>query len=469
MQVLGSLIKLPERKDSLPLPWWHRSPLGFLHRTPVFVALVQTETRPVGDLIVSVLDPNLWHRLIEVESEEKDQPRVVAKVFGALYPLNIALAETVTVESGDKHKVTIICEPFGDQQLPLQKVEENLRTAGLSHVTIKPFMRTMPPIHWQDNTEVDHGWLKDVQWRSAIKEHHSGTWKEVDLRRAVVSADTERRILRYVFPRKGAMTVRIEHSDQPGALKALTDVVADCQLNVLSALLRRGGAKAKKAILVAVCEPVTNVGSRKTRQALERSFRDLPHGLRATWKIFDGEPGENRIYPRHPEELVARVPEELRPVVQNLKGDLPDGCRPVFLSRRFVKGDRRTRIVSRVRKVLRKRGYEPLEAPPRSGNFATSLIQVSSRMWLAEAGIVLVAGTGDDSFSMNLAHEAGFLQGQGKPVLVLVERGSAESMKEWSNAQGLVAPRFAGDEGAFDPDNPESIDARIGEWLSNLR
>ena len=54
MQVLGSLIRLPRDATGLPLPWWHRAPLGLQSRTHCFVSIIQRKKRPVGDIIVSV-------------------------------------------------------------------------------------------------------------------------------------------------------------------------------------------------------------------------------------------------------------------------------------------------------------------------------------------------------------------------------------------------------------------------------
>ena len=65
----------------------------------------------------------------------------------------------------------------------------------------------------------------------------------------MISADTERRILRYVFPRKGAVSVSVKHSDRPGAMGEIAGALADSKLNILSSLLRRGSAPANSALL----------------------------------------------------------------------------------------------------------------------------------------------------------------------------------------------------------------------------
>ena len=72
-----------------------------------------------------------------------------------------------------------------------------------------------------------------------------------------------------------------------------------------------------------------------------------------------------------------------------------------------------------------------------------SYLQVSSKMWLSKACIVLVGGTSEtveEVVNVNLAHEYGFFQGQGKPVLLLVEKGYKDALKTWTNAAGVNAP-----------------------------
>jgi len=38
------------RRGALPLPWYHRAPLGLMSGTPVHVALQPPNRRPFGDL-----------------------------------------------------------------------------------------------------------------------------------------------------------------------------------------------------------------------------------------------------------------------------------------------------------------------------------------------------------------------------------------------------------------------------------
>ena len=71
----------------------------------------------------------------------------------------------------------------------------------------------------------------------------------------------------------------------------------------------------------------------------------------------------------------------------------------------------------------------------------------------------------EKAISMNVAQEYGFMRGQGKPVLPLVQQGPAvKAFEEWSNSMGMSSPRFPGGHEAFDHDNSESIPSIIKAW-----
>ena len=91
-------------------------------------------------------------------------------------------------------------------------------------------------------------------------------------------------------------------------------------------------------------------------------------------------------------------------------------------------------------------------------------------MWLAHAGVLLVAGLDDtDALGKNLPHEFGFFQGQAKPILLLVEGGLGESLRRWSNVNGVYAPRFPSDEVAISRGEAGSISSIIIDWVERLR
>lgn len=75
-------------------------------------------------------------------------------------------------------------------------------------------------------------------------------------------------------------------------------------------------------------------------------------------------------------------------------------------------------MVEELREVLDEHGYVALEAVPRPGNDRSSSDSAKAMMWASEAAILLVVGVPDErEFSVNLAHERGFMQSQGKLLL----------------------------------------------------
>lgn len=480
MFILSDLISLPAKDLGLPLPWWHRAPLAFQSGTDVFVALTEpTENRP-GEIFVSVLNPNHWESMFRIRCRYAEGPGVISKAFGAVSNWNIALAETVTIEGSRIHQVELICEPFGIPKGDgdLDYLSRNLEKEGFEAVSIERLRVPKPSIVWHRKGFVRGGWVTGrpiLRWKNALSEQLStiGDPKGFDFGHLVVSADTENRVLRYVVPRVGARTVKIEHADEPGALNILTTALLNCGLNVLSSLLKRGGVESDNAELVAVCEPIdVGVSESGLDERIADRLSRLPQDLRAEVRIDSGRRAEEVLYVRQPGEVSVRVPEELRPRVLAVKKDdnIPRRF-TVFLSQRFL-GERNRRYSNEVREVLKGCGCRVLQAPPKPGATITSFDEVSSIMWAAAAGIVLVADPEKEdelSFSLNLAHEFGFLQGQGKPILLLIENHSKAlgDLDRWTNAKGLVAPRFNSAD-AFDRSHGESIAAKIRKWIQEL-
>ncbi|MEK6284761.1 MAG: hypothetical protein AABO57_03380 [Acidobacteriota bacterium] len=311
-----------------------------------------------------------------------------------------------------------------------------------------------------------------TRWKREIARRYGSLSNNIDLTKAVVSADTDERLLRFVFPYKGAKTVSIEHSDRPGALKVLTQILVDRNLNILSTLLRRGGASAGNAVLVAVCEPKGGSNSDGIFEGVETDLLDLPPEYLIKVNMNDGIAGVDSVYPRTPDAVVAHVPKNILYQVRHEQKRVPDGQIPIFVSRRFTSDSRAEQIARSVRDNLVANGCMALEASPEREPEAPVLIfnEVSAKMWIADAAIVLVVGlSGSDVLGKNLPYEAGFFHGQSKPVLLLVEGGSADSLRDWSNIYGIYAPHFAEGGRAFDSAAADSIPQLVKSWVEKLR
>jgi hypothetical protein len=470
MQVLGDLLILPQTND-LPLPWWHRASLGLQSKTWCYVALVTNPTRRVPDIIVSVLNPYHYERTVKIRSVQPDAPGVVANVIASVPPtMNIALAESATLESG-KHEVTLICEPR-DRGAAIPSKDDLLRE--YSRVDPVPDFRyyTRRPVEWMERFEiVDGGWIRDIPWREKLLARAGTRAAEgVDLTRCVVSADTTDRLLRFVFPHEGTRTVRVKHLDHPGVLKEITDVLFRQKLNVLSMLLRRGGARPGQAILVAVCEPESSSHADAAFDRMTLELNALSGDLEIAVKTHAGVDCRDSIAPREPNTVVARVPSDLAQRYREIRAQLEKRRLAVFFSHRFTpEGEV---YAQHVRRALRDSDCEVLEVSSRDDVRGQRLIfqEVSAHLWVAEAGIILVTPTADgDPVGKNIPHEYGFLQGQAKPILLMVQAGLDDAVSRWTNASGVFAPRFPSSELAFANDNPHSIHGLVRDFVNRVR
>jgi predicted amino acid-binding ACT domain protein len=469
MQVLGDLIKLPDN-NYIPLPWWHRAPLGFQSKTWCYVALVESKKRPVPDVIVSVLDPSNRDKMLRIKCTHPDEPGVISKAITIVKKFNIALAETVTAKMGELHDITFVCEPVDGNSRAASKsqLEQRLREAGFTIVRIHSYEAMPYSKIWRG--EVQAGWITNVNWRSKMAEMYGQTLTStnIDLSKAVVSADTTDRLLRFVFPYKDAKTIQIEHLDKPGALEKITNVLFENDLNLLSMLLRRGGARPDMAVLVAACEPKDGVASKQMYKNVESGIHKLPAKLMTEIRITDGIDANQTITPKEPDTIVARIPSNLVEKVRKAKSSIPHRKLPVFFSHRFVQDAHVQQLVGEVRQSLFDNRCYLLEASLEDDVAAPNLvfIEVSAKMWLAKAGVVLVTKLDrDDALGKNLPHEFGFLQGQGKPILVLAESGAPPL---WSNVDGIYVPRFPPNKIAFQKSSKGSIHDIITQWVRRV-
>lgn len=483
MHILGSMLVLDENEARVPVPWWHRASLGLQTGTQVYVSVTHAQAGRPGDLLISVLDPNRWDKHISINCLRPDEPGVIEKAFELVHDWNIALAETVTIEGGRLHYVDLICEP--SPQMPRGEADDkaaHLRQALddslFLQAHVAPFRPLNTTIAWSRLGTVDNGWVKvhgTGTWRHVVRDQLRalGVEEDFDTSKVVLSGDTTSRLFRAVIPRKGALMVNIEHADKPGVLRQLAHVLQEARVNVLSCLLKRGGAAARNAILVAVCEPVPGPYDVPLDERIRRALNGLEQEMRPDATIRRGLAPEKVIYSHHPDDVVAHVPSHLRARVIERRAILPPEKLPVFLSRRFLSDTRPRGYAHKVRSVLEESECVVVEANILPGGVRGSLDEVSSAMWAAQAGIVLgVEPTegAEVAFSLNLAHEFGFMQGQGKPLLLLVETPSRveKELDGWSNIKGITAPRFQRDVALSDTE-PQSLRAAVVRWLRDIR
>ncbi|HEX6781692.1 MAG TPA: ACT domain-containing protein [Solirubrobacterales bacterium] len=444
------------------------------------------ESRPFGDLIVSVIDPENWLLVSEISASTGDRLGVQADVYDAAPPLNIVSAEAVTIDSGSRHEVRLLLEPyyrqFGDRPEDVEKQRDRDIRKLKAALRKQKFEKVVPrPIHlddhelvWEDEERIEEGWVRVDGLEEALAEQAAESEKaeEYDQRTAVISADTERRILRYVFPRKCAVSVSVKHRDRPGVMGEIAKALAGNNLNILSSLLRRGSTPALKAEVVFVAEPTDEVENRaeveaRVREALKR----LSPRLRLNVEVSGPVDPQAVLYPRRPHELAVRPSKALESEILLIRDGIPEGMRPVFISRRFLDQNHThsQEVVEELRRVLGENGCFALEALPEPGGFGPLAPEaVKAMMWASDAVIQLVIVTPDErDFSQNLAHECGFTQGLGKPLLPLVQKEREGSVYKHANFQGLQLGVFSR-ENALSRSKPDSIASVVGRWIKGL-
>jgi nucleoside 2-deoxyribosyltransferase len=94
-------------------------------------------------------------------------------------------------------------------------------------------------------------------------------------------------------------------------------------------------------------------------------------------------------------------------------------------------------------------------------------------MFNAKAGIILVLKHGDDKeklVSANLAHELGYLDAQGKPVLLLVEQGCEhELFEEFSNSDGRGRSIFVAKFGNYASNDADGLARIVRDWIAGWK
>ncbi len=484
MYILGSIIKLEDNAVDIPIPWWHRAPLGLESSTRVYVSVTEAKENRPGDLLLSVLDTVRWDQNVHVYCVREDAPGVIEQALSIVKDWNIALAETITLEGGKRHRVELILEPPTDLQTTDVKaaVGELRRSieAKFKPARVIRFQPNEAKISWNRLGQIRNGWATFNRrpgretWRDVIEKQMSalGIADKFDPNRLVISGHTDGRLFRAMIPRKGTLLVTVEHADRPGTLLKLTTAFKQAGVNVLSSLLKRGGAAPGNAILVAVCEPTGNMTREELTERIAGHFNNLPVELRVELEFGDGMTAEEVIYSQHTDHVVARVPPSLRARVMELRRKLPKDAFPVFISRRFLMGNLADRYAAKIRDVLTSLECPIIEAEVQPGSGTGPMTEVSAAMWAAKAGIVLAVEPTEAQaigFSLNLAHEFGFMQGQGKPLLLLVEESRVlKELDDWSNVKGINAPRFT-KERAFEDDDPQSIKTAIVRWYNTIR
>src|SRR5258706_12383010 len=111
MEVMGGVIAW-DREDTLAIPWSVRGTLGFQKGCKVSFALTQSQSSDqLRDIVVSPLDPRHFHEITNITMANREGIGTLAEVIGEIQPpINIALADRVTIEGRARHRINLVIE-----------------------------------------------------------------------------------------------------------------------------------------------------------------------------------------------------------------------------------------------------------------------------------------------------------------------------------------------------------------------
>jgi len=268
MEILAGLIRIGP--GALPVPWYNRPALGLVTGTSVTIALIKSKDsssdqveRP-PDLIVTPLSVDDLKRTCAITIDTDESPGSIRDSLKCLDPdLNISLLESVTIDQRSRHRLTIVVQPY-NRYLSDESFNEKLKDF-LSKIQANP--KPVPYFLANDNIEIgkripgriDHGMIQVNDLEGQIRKSFPFIHEKYDLKKVVISSNSDARFVRYIFPLKGTFEIGIVHKDSPGAMRELVRALNRLGYNILlsriskSVSLERGE---QFSLTVAICEPV---------------------------------------------------------------------------------------------------------------------------------------------------------------------------------------------------------------------
>ena len=489
MEVLGGLIRIANLRGHLPIPWYNRSHLGIRSGVTLKAVITRKSKGAIPDIIVGPIDPSWYFGLaFRLTIEVRESTGAVARIlenFKAFKNLNIAIAETVTSEGRARHIINLIVEPrdidvansdelsaFRSQARDLIKSFDDLRNASVRSISSESpegaimgfrgpdelkisavnFERRFDshPSPLATDTMMDsflatfsNGYLLNTSWRNTLRSTNHAASHDLD--RVVISSNTRHRYVRYVFPRKNAVSMRALHYDRPHAFYEIARACANAEWNILvSRLSRSSRAGDSRSVLYAVLEPAnTDIPSREGLDRLRSSLRHegLDRRLALELTFSEGELDKDIVY----------VGPRMGRMVHLDRAEIDD-VKKVFDRIIEARGPQHTwrrrseyKFVFKSKKFLRENSPQYAEqqliegiiddSEAAYGDLANPLIVVDghtdpnnatyseelfARMNLANGCIVLAINeNGTGQLTPSQAHEIGFFQGRKIPFKII--------------------------------------------------
>lgn len=483
MEIQADLIKL-DASGQLPLPWLVRAHLGLETNTGVSVFLTKPrhnairtaepkgngkkitmaaqrptrEKQPemrISDILVTPLTTGRLASTYSVDVVIPEGPGAIQRVltkFNDRSRANIVVSETITLEGRERHKLSLVIEPTSDD---ITSDDFRDHVHGLLsefdvkkddvHLTFDTKQELLP----QAPLRIENAYLPSFDWRELIEDQPGADL--YDLQSVVVSSDPAQRVLRFIFPKRGAFQLEVPHLNKAGALDAITRVIAENRFNILSSRLSRTPRPPMTelmSIFVAVCEPIER--GRDRRHDRERAEQlcgavreiDQTYITNKATATF-GKRAERTRYPqpRHsrfvfpPDHLLKQMQAERSAVIEQFRQPTsrgrpkhrtfgsPPTPRIVFVSHRFVFNKKAASEETKreykesldvILKAIADAGCIAF-APRASFTPDTTAEVIYPRLWAADICLILALNEfGRGELSSSQAHEYGFFMGQRK-------------------------------------------------------
>lgn len=477
MEVMGGLIRL-DQPGILPIPWYMRSYLGLETGSKVWYAATEpADELRLPDIIVSPLDPRDFHEIRSVTLSHPEGVGTVAEILKNIGgAINIALADSVTLEKRDRHRINLILERGGGGTVEYKKALDDFVNLYSSQdryeLSDMPLGSEPTEVIQPKRVPVSEGQIRIGSLLSIISEKYAHIADQFDFSRVVTSSSPDQRLVRYIIPKKGVITLRVEHEDRPGVLHRLVRSISDHDFNILCSRLSRARpdvSDAESSTFVCEIEPGKNSASP------DKLVKDLEED-RAIYKCNynHGVRTRDTLYPKPKNSITISPEDNLISSIDLLKNNL-EGRRSVFISRRFIEmkegipeeiKNLYSKILREVRDGALAAGWEPQEAPPNKPDREIDQA-VYPALWLSDAFLILAFfDDGTAILSPNQAMELGFGRGQRKSTAVLIESSKIPefNVSNYAGRQYLDYNISM----AFERQDEDSIFSKIKRWLTDI-
>lgn len=478
MEIMGGLIRLESRRR-LPIPWFMRPHLGLETGSRVWFSATKPppSQKRLPDILVSPLDPRHFSTITSVTLSNGEGIGTLAEVLSEVHPpINIALADSVTLEDRTHHRINLVLEnaqggeieDFKDRRADF--IKRFSPAPGESYdLGFSTIYRTEKPMISSRKTDVDEGMINIGDLIRKVESQYERIAEGYDLDKVVVSSNPDQRLIRYIIPKKGIVTLKLHHEDSPGFLHKIAKGLADEKYNILCSRLSRAKTGEDQSTFVCECEPSDrSIDPDDLIKKLERA------GSIYGGSVHKGASASDVLYPKPAGSINVRPHEKYRKEISEQAKEYR-GRRRLFLSRRFVEwkedadpGVRATyaKVLGAIRTGAESAGWVALEAPPNKPDGEIDQA-VYPRLWLADAFLFLAfLESGKGALSPNQAMELGFARGQNKPSAILIETNRIGEFNV-SNHSGRTFLDYALSN-AFEAENDHSISEKVRAWLLTL-